>query len=346
MIEFILVLTIAAIVTYPFLGKSFYKMENTRGIALSLCLGALAFGLGKIVPVVGGSVFGIFIGLVFSLFAHPKSCAAGVKITGKKGLQGAIVLFGFEMSLAYVLEVGANSVFLIIISISASLLTAYFMFKILKPAANIATLVGIGTAICGGSAIAAAAPAIEAEDEQVAVSMSTIFLFNVLAVFIFPALGRVMGLDNYAFGLWAGSAINDTSSVVAASYSYSDAAGQLATVVKLTRSLMIIPITFILAVYTAKKKQKSTSFSVKSIFPWFILGFVGTCIINTFEIIPTEISGNLGDLGKYFMTVAMAAIGMSTDIKKLISNSKAPILLGLCCWIVVAATSFLVISFM
>ncbi len=178
------------------------------------------------------------------------------------------------MNLSRVLEVGGQSLLLMLFTLSAAFLTAWLGSRLLRLEPVTSVLVGVGTAICGGSAIAAVAPVVRAKDEEVATAISTIFLFNVMAVFLFPAMGHAMGMSDLGFGMWAGTAINDTSSVVAAAYSYSDAAGGMATIVKLARTLMIIPVTFALALYTAgKERSEGSNFKMSRVFPWFVLGF-------------------------------------------------------------------------
>ena len=272
---------------------------------------------------------------------------AGITFCSKKILQYSIIFIGFGMNIRTVLATGGQSLAVMLCTIAASLLTAFLMGRVLKVPGNTATLIGVGTSICGGSAIAATAPVIEADDREVAYSISTIFLFNILAVFIFPALGRVFHMTDTGFGIWAGTAINDTSSVVAAGFTFSDAAGELATIVKLTRTLMIIPITLALTLYrTWKRKQQGTAaasnYSIVKIFPWFVLGFLLTAILNSTGWIPSAASSWLNELGKFGIMVAMAGIGLNTNLKSLVKNGVRPIALGLCCWFVVAVVSLVV----
>ena len=272
---------------------------------------------------------------------------AGITFCSKKILQYSIIFIGFGMNIRTVLATGGQSLAVMLCTIAASLLTAFLMGRVLKVPGNTATLIGVGTSICGGSAIAATAPVIEADDREVAYSISTIFLFNILAVFIFPALGRVFHMTDTGFGIWAGTAINDTSSVVAAGFTFSDAAGELATIVKLTRTLMIIPITLALTVHrTWKRKQQGTAaasnYSIVKIFPWFVLGFLLTAILNSTGWIPSAASSWLNELGKFGIMVAMAGIGLNTNLKSLVKNGVRPIALGLCCWFVVAVVCLVV----
>lgn len=327
-----------------------FEKSIITGILTCLLIAVPAWILGKTFPVIGGPVFGILFGIILAFFKRPEKLEKGIKYTSKKILQYSIILLGFEMNLFNVIKVGGQSLLVMIFTLSASFLTAYFVGKALKIDSNTTVLIGVGTSICGGSAIAATAPVIRAKDEDVAQAISTIFLFNIIAVFIFPALGHAIGLSDTGFGMWAGTAINDTSSVVAAGASWSSAAGNntalaFATIVKLTRTLMIVPITLVLAIYTSRKiaRENSTEgFSFVKVFPWFVLGFVLTAILNTFLPIPDEFSAMLVQIGKFMIVMAMTAIGLNTNLKKLLTNGIKPIGLGLCCWFMVAVISLVV----
>lgn len=333
------------------------------GILLTLTIALPAWFLGKSYPVIGGPVFGILIGMLITSFfpqfiklKSPFELESGVRYTSKKLLQLSIILLGFEMNLYNVIKVGGQSLFVMLFTLTAAFVTAYFVGKALKLDSNTTLLIGVGTSICGGSAIAATAPVIQAEDEEMAHAISTIFLFNIVAVFIFPTLGRLLGMSDIGFGMWAGTAVNDTSSVVAAASSWSAAAGNdvalgFATIVKLTRTLMIVPITLVLAIRTAKKQKSITikdgntsapTFSFAKVFPWFVIGFVAAAVINTFIPLPTGLPRLLGQMGKFVIVMAMSAIGLNTNLKKLITNGFAPILLGLSCWLAVALVSLVV----
>ena len=312
------------------------------GALLALAIALPAWYLGKLFPIMGGPVFGILIGIFIAFWKRPSVFNEGIKFTSKKLLQAAIILLGFELNLYNVIKVGSQSLLVMLFTITAAFITAWLVGRTLKLKGNIAILIGLCTAICGGSAIAATAPVIKAEDKEIAYSISTIFLFNVAAVFIFPAIGHLFHMSDIGFGIWAGTAINDTSSVVAAGYSYSDAAGRLATIVKLTRTLMIIPITLFLAIYTHRKTSQQSGFSFIKVFPWFVLGFIIASIISTIGLVPIETGKFLAQIGKFLIVMAMAAIGLNTNIKQLISNGFKPILLGMSCWIAVAVTSIIV----
>jgi uncharacterized integral membrane protein (TIGR00698 family) len=308
------------------------------GILLTAIIAFPAWKIGEWFPVVGSPVMGILIGMLLAGWRRPQIFSGGIQFTSKKILQYSIVLLGFGMNLFNVFHVGTQTLMLMVFTLTAALLTAFFAGKLLGLNGNTRTLIGVGSAICGGSAIAAAAPVINADEAEVAHSISTIFLFNVIAAFLFPFLGHVLGMSNQTFGLWAGTAINDTSSVVAAGYSFSDQAGDLAVVVKLTRTLMIIPVTLVLALYSSKK-SKSGNYQFSKIFPWFVLFFILASVLRTFLPLPENYVQVATLLGRYMIVMAMAAIGLNTNLLKLIKNGVKPILLGFICWVVLALTS-------
>lgn len=323
--------------------------QNWKGILLCLVIAVPAWYLGQLMPVVGGPVFAILAGMIITLFLKNKdSVKSGITFTSKKILQYAVILLGFGMNLADILMRGKQSLPIIISTITTSLVISFVLCKAMKIPSKISTLVGVGSSICGGSAIAATAPVIDADDEEVAQAISVIFLFNVIAALIFPALGAALGLSNEGFGLFAGTAINDTSSVTAAASAWDGihASNTLdtAAIVKLTRTLAIIPITLVLAFIRTKKEEKNaesaqTKVSLKKIFPFFILFFVLASVITTVFNLPPVITDPLKTLSKFFIVMAMGAIGLNTNIVTLVKSGGKPILMGLCCWIGIACVS-------
>lgn len=313
------------------------------GIALAAVLAFPAWLIGLYLPIIGSPVLGILFGIILSFWTRPASLQAGITFTGKKVLQYSIILMGFGLNLFNIIRAGGQTLLLMVFTLTAAFLTAYITGKLLRTESRTTTLIGVGTAICGGSAIAAAAPVIQAKDEEVAHSISTIFLFNVIAAFLFPFLGHLFGMSNDQFGLWAGTAINDTSSVVAAGYSFSHDAGNLAVIVKLTRTLMIVPVTIALAlIFSRKDKEGKGSYRFSKIFPWFVLWFAAASVISTFISVPQALLGFLVNVGKYMIVMAMVCIGLNTNLVKLLKNGIRPILLGLICWFVLAIVSIFV----
>ena len=197
------------------------------------------------------------------------------------------------------------------------------------------SLINAGTGICGGSAIAAIAPVIDADDLDIAYGMSATFLFDTIMIVVFPILGRAMGLSDAAFGLWAGTAVNDTSSVVATGFAFSEAAGDFATMVKLTRTLAIIPTVLVFSAISMHLKKKeaaaqnnSAKVNMKSVFPWFILGFLAMSLLCSIGLIPASAASILKTISKFLMVAALAAIGLNTDFSKLCKSGARPMLHG------------------
>ena len=312
---------------------------NALGIILCLAISFPACYLGKLYPLIGGPVFAIIIGMIITHFFKDKSkIQSGVTYTSKKILQYAVILLGFGMNLKDILKIGSSSLPIIISTITVSLVVAYVLYRILKIPSKTATLIGVGSSICGGSAIAATAPVIEADDEEIAQAISVIFLFNILAALVFPTLGGILGLSNDGFGLFAGSAVNDTSSVTATATAWDGIHGSntldQATIVKLTRTLAIIPIT--------RDKEKSNSkVNLKKIFPYFILFFVLASIITTVFNLPNTTTAPIKELSKFFIIMAMGAIGLNTNIVKLVKSGGKPILLGFSCWVAITGVCLL-----
>ncbi len=335
-----------------------FLKKNLSGILVCLAIAVPSWLLGKKFPVVGGAVIAILVGMIVAMFWHDKGKAeSGIKWTSKIILQTAVVLLGFGMNLGVIFETGKQSLPIIICTISTSLIIAFVLRKALHVSSNASILVGVGSSICGGSAIAATAPVIDADDDEIAQSISVIFFFNVLAAIFFPILGKAIGFDTLhgdAFGIFAGTAINDTSSVTAAASTW-DSMWNLgsetlnkAVTVKLTRTLAIIPITLGLSFIRARKSTKegktANKFSLKRAFPMFILYFVLAAIVTT-VCVNLGVDGGLfqplKELSKFMIIMAMAAIGLNSNVIQLIKTGGKPIILGASCWCGITAVSLI-----
>lgn len=327
--------------------------ERWRGIAVCLVIAIPSWILGQIFPVIGGPVFAIIIGMLAALvLKNTAPLKDGITFVSKKVLQYAVVLLGFGMNLSVILETGAKSLPIIVATITTSLVIAWVLHKKLRVPAKTSTLVGVGSSICGGSAIAATAPVIDADDEEVAQSISVIFFFNILAALLFPLLGTVLGFSatsGEAFGVFAGTAVNDTSSVTAAAstwdsmYQLGTATLDTAVTVKLTRTLAIIPITLFLAFRRTKNaKAGEEKVQFRKIFPFFIIYFVLASVITTIAVgagIPVGVFSPLKTLSKFFIVLAMGAIGLNTNVVKLVKTGGKPLIMGFCCWVGITIVS-------
>ena len=332
--------------------------KNGSGILVCLAIAIPSWLLGKMFPVIGGAVIAIIAGMIVTMFWDNKGKAEpGIKWTSRVILQTAVVLLGFGMNLGVIFQTGKQSLPIIICTITTSLIIAWILPKALKVPANTSILVGVGSSICGGSAIAAAAPVIGADDDEIAQSIAVIFFFNVLAAIFFPILGKAIGFDTVngeSFGIFAGTAINDTSSVTAAASTW-DSMWNLgsetlnkAVTVKLTRTLAIIPITLGLSLIQAKKSTKegkqTTKFSLKRAFPMFILYFVTAAIITTVCVhmgVDAGVFQPIKELSKFMIIMAMAAIGLNSNVIQLIKTGGKPIIVGASCWCGITVVSLI-----
>ena len=313
------------------------------GIVLSVIIAAVSVFIEGLFPIhiIGGAVIALFIGMIINHFLKgTKFLEPGVKFTSKKILKFAIILLGLSLNIKTVLNVGKLSLAVMVFTLLTCFGGGYFIGKALGLNWKLSNLISAGTGICGGSAIAAIAPAIDADDNDIAYAMSATFIFDMAMIVLFPIMGRAMGMTDQAFGIWAGTAVNDTSSVVATGYAYSEAAGDFATMVKLTRTLAIIPtvITFALVQLNLKRKEFKAMqtesadlkmhFSFKKVFPWFILGFLATAIVSSIFSIPTEIISHTKEFSKFLMVCALAAIGLNTSFSSMKKAGIRPMIHG------------------
>ena len=285
--------------------------------------------------IIGASVIALFIGMIINAFWKPtQTTAPGIKFTSKKLLKFAIILLGASLNIRTVLTIGKFSLTVMVFTLFTCFGIGALIGKALKLNWKTSSLINAGTGICGGSAIAAIAPVIEADDLDIAYGMSATFLFDTVMIVVFPLLGQWLGLSDAAYGLWAGTAVNDTSSVVAAGYAFSEAAGDFATMVKLTRTLSIIPAVLVFAAINLHLKRKSDANSkaakvnIRSIFPWFILGFLAMSGLTSLGLLPAALTGAMKSVSKFLMIAALAAIGLNTDFKKLYKSGARPMLHG------------------
>lgn len=326
------------------------------GIAGATIVALIGMFLSSLVPdhLVSGGVFALLVGMVF----HPlvnrwPVLVSGISFTGKRLLKLAIIGMGVTLSIGQVVQVGGISLIVMAFTLATAFGGGYLMGKILGIPWRQSGLISAGTGICGGSAIAAIAPVIDADSQDIAYALSATFLFDILMVVLFPIMGRAFGMSDLGFGLWAGTAVNDTSSVVAAGYAFSEAAGNFAIVVKLTRTLSIVPAVLIFSyihirsiAMQSKHERGTVTFSLRKVFPWFVLLFLLVVILNSTGIFSKTVSSNISAIGKFCMIMALGAIGLKTDAKALLRSGHRPMLLGLIVSTAVVVVSYLVQYFL
>ena len=332
-------------------------LKFLSGIVVSVAIAAVACFIENLLPIhlIGSAVIAMFIGMLVNHFIGKNGfLAPGIKFTSKKILKFAIILLGLSLNINTILHVGKLSLVVMVFTLATCFGGGYFIGKALGLNWKLSNLISAGTGICGGSAIAAIAPTIDAEDSDVAYAMSATFLFDMAMIVLFPIMGRAIGMNAEAFGIWAGTAVNDTSSVVATGYAFSEAAGDFATMVKLTRTLSIIPtvLTFAIIQMNIKRKEAikvgksakeiKTSFSFSKIFPWFILGFLAMSIVASIFTIPAEIVSTTKSASKFLMVCALAAIGLNTSFKDMKKSGIKPMLHGFIISVLVVVVALVV----
>ena len=320
------------------------------GLAVALVLAGFATGLGLWLPVIGGPVFGIVLGGVVGQLALRRGRGRrvadrldpGLRFAAKPLLQVAIVVLGTGLSLQQVARVGGGSFPVMIGTLAVALTGAALVGRLLGVDGDARTLIGVGTGICGASAIAATTAVIRPRERDVAYAIGTIFTFNIAAVFLFPVAGHLLHLDGHSFGLWAGTAVNDTSSVVATAYSYGEGSGPYAIVVKLTRSLMIVPIVVALSILRNRRGAASgdaVRVPWRRVVPGFIIGFVAAAALNSLGLVPGGWHAGLGQVGAFLITAALVGIGLTLDLGEMRRAGVRPLLLGAILWVLVAGSS-------
>jgi uncharacterized integral membrane protein (TIGR00698 family) len=318
------------------------------GAVVAVLVAGVATGLGALAPVVGGPVVAIVLGVLLTaaLGARGHRLDAGARFAGGPVLQLSVVVLGSGLSLTQVLHTGVTSLPVMLGTLAVALGGAALVGRLLRLGTGTTVLIGAGTGICGASAIAAVTAVIGAAEAEVAYAIATIFTFNVAAVLLYPALGHLMGLSQHAFGLWAGTAVNDTSSVVAAASTYGTAAASYGVVVKLTRSLMIIPICVALGAWVGRRHVAAEAgdgaagrLPWRRMFPLFLLGFLAASTLDSLGAVPTSWQGGLHTASTLLITVALAGIGLTTRPAALRAAGPRPLLLGGILWVAVGVTS-------
>lgn len=316
------------------------------GLFLVTIIAIVSFAIGNKFPIIGGAITGIVFGMIINYFLNiSDQFSKGVDFTLKKLLKLAIVLLGFSFYITDIITVGKNSIIIVMVTVFFGLLLTYYIGRLFGLRGNTSLLIGSGTAICGATAIVTLSPIIKAKEEELTYAVNTIFAFNVLAILTFPFIGTLVDMSDYYFGVWAGAAIHDTSSVVAAGYAYSDEAGAVSVVVKLGRTLMLIPLALGIAIVQsvrAKKNQsanKSESVNIFNIFPYFILLFVVVALINTFFSLPAFIPQTAEKIAKFLIIMVMVSVGLKTDIHKIQKVGLKPLIVGLIASVLISIIS-------
>ena len=318
------------------------------GLIAVVILAASAYASMLVLPAIfGAATVGLFLGILVANVRSTPTFDAGAKLARSWLLPLGIVLLGARLSLADVLATGLGAISVLVIDVVLVLLVTLTLGRMMGMSSGLATLIGVGTAICGNSAIIATAPVIKANERDVSFAVATITLFGTAAVVIYPIIGHALGMSDALFGHWTGAAVNDTSQVAAASFSYSTAAGETATVVKLTRNTLMVPVILVVGLWAASLRsggadadeERSLLGSARRAVPPFLVGFLLMALANSAGLIPDSIADTFVQLSQVFIVGALVGVGLTTKFSTLRATGPAPFLMGLAVAIMLAVVS-------
>ena len=322
------------------------------GVAICMAVAVLSIMIEKLIPgeILGSSIIALFMGTIINSFYHPDWIKPALKFTSKRILKAAIILLGASLSIGTIMNVGKMTFFVMLFTFAMCFGGGYFVRKIFGLNWKLSNLISAGTGICGGSAIAAIAPVIVADDKDLAFALTSTFLFDMFMIALYPIMGRALGMTDIAYGIWAGTSVNDTASVIASGYAFSEVAGDFATMVKLTRTIAIIPTVLVFAYIGTRMKKKELQtagdggkVNILKIVPWFIGGFLILAILNSVGLIPADWSAFMKGASKFLMVTALAAIGLGTSIADFKKAGLSPMFYGITIDTLVTLTALAVI---
>ncbi|WP_421383811.1 YeiH family protein [Bacillus salacetis] len=332
---------------YVFKNKLAARLPNWgSGVLLLLIIAGAARFLGTLFPLMGSILFAIMIGIVINntIGVH-EVFQPGLSLTLKKLLKAAVVMLGVSLSFADILLIGRQSLLVILVSVILGIVITIWVGRLLNMDRKLALLIGVGTSICGATAISAVKGVIDSDDNETAYAISIIVFFNLIAFFLYPIIGHVLDLTATSFGIWAGTAVHDTSSSIAVGYVYGNEAGQVATTVKLARTLFLLPLILILPLLLRKDRQNGSQ-AAKKAFPWFVLWFLAVSVINSFGIIPAVAEETVTDIAKFIIIMVMGAVGLQVNLKQFAKLGFKPLIAGLAASVTVSVISLLMILFL
>ena len=312
-------------------------------IAARLAVQWLPWGLSEV-------LFAVWLGLLIgSTNWLPAGSQAGIRFAQQRILRLGIILLGARLSLIDVAAIGLDALGLVVVCMAAVFTFVLLLGRQANLPRRLVVLIGVGTAVCGNSAIIATAPVVKAEEREVSFAVATITLFGTLALFLYPLFGSALHLSDGTFGMWSGVAINDTSQVVAAGTAYSPVARDVATVVKLVRNTLMAPLILLIALWWARTANAPVSEAAARegalrAFPLFVLGFLAMAVLRTAGVIEPGVARALDEVAKVCILVALSAVGLGTRVGLLRAIGPAPFFLGLGAATLLAALSLLAIT--
>jgi len=325
-------------------SKKYGTISDPIGWIQVVGLAGLAYVLSELIGPLNAVVAALILGLLAGNFflVAPRADAVATFML-KRVLKFAVILLGAGVNAGMLSQVNFSLVAIIVVAIGLAILVACLAGRLMGLSPGTALLIGVGTAICGASAIAAVTPILKSKKEDVVFALGTILIFNALALLILPVIALAIGMDSFLFGAWAGISVHDTAAAVATGFAYTAQAGETATLVKLTRTLFLIPLIVILAVFTSITDSETSNSplgrSVMKTFPLFVLGFIATATANTVGLLG-DIGGTISDIGRLLIISVVVAIGLSLKVTKIRAVGPALTITGLMAALAVASVSF------
>jgi uncharacterized integral membrane protein (TIGR00698 family) len=318
------------------------------GLALVALLAAVAYASTLILPDVFGAVTsGLFLGIIVANVRPLPQTEAGAKAAKAWFLPLGILLLGARLSLADILSTGLGAILVLAVDIVLVLVVTIGLGRTLGLSEKLSVLIGVGTSICGNTAIAATAPVIKAPERDLSFAVATITLFGTAAVIVYPLIGHALGMSDDLFGHWVGAAVNDTSQVTATAFSYSVEAGETATIVKLTRNTLMVPVIFAVGMWFAARESRQAGAderrswlgSARKAVPPFLIGFLALALVNSAGYIPEELATLLTRVSQVLIVMALVGVGLTTKVSALRQTGPAPFLMGLAVAVMLAIVS-------
>jgi uncharacterized integral membrane protein (TIGR00698 family) len=316
------------------------------GLALTAAIAALAYAIRRVpgVDAFSPMIIAILLGIVFhNLVGTPARARAGVVFSLRRILRLAIILLGLQLTAGQVVAVGGTGIAIIVATLVATFTLTKAMGRMLGVERRLAELIAAGTSVCGASAVIATNTVTRGSDEDVAYAVACVTVFGTLSMFLYPTLGSLLQLDMHHYGLWAGSSIHEIAQVVAAAFQHGREAGDAGTIAKLSRVMLLAPLVMTLGIVAARGGRSGAKADGKAPMPWFVLGFIAMIGLNSVGVVPAEATHAVTPVTTFLLTMALAAMGLETDIRKLRAKGMRPLALGALSWLFISAFSLALI---
>ena len=319
------------------------------GLLMASTVAASAYWLRQLPGLAAFSplILAILIGTAFhNLVGTPATAKPGVAFSMRRLLRFGIILLGFQLTVSQIIEVGQRGFLIIAATLAATFVFTVWMGRVLGVDRKLAQLIAAGTSICGASAVIATNTVTNGDDEDVAYAVACVTIFGSVAMFVYPLLPALLQLDQHAYGLWSGASIHEIAQVVAAAFQYGKTAGEFGTIAKLSRVMLLAPVVIALGWIASRRTahRKSASASSRPPMPWFVLGFVAVVGLNSLIAIPAADRAQIAAVTSFLLSIALAAMGLETDIRKLTARGIRPAMLGALAFLFIASFSLVLIK--